>query len=138
MLNLPTTRGMIDRLRVDETLRQLCGWPSAAALPHESKFSRAFDEFAGTELPQQLHAEVIAATQQQRIIGHNARDSTAIPAREHFPETAKQKAAKRKAKNAKKTRKRSDFIKAKAADRGTRMQRRRLRTLWWRLSPCPG
>jgi hypothetical protein len=31
VLNLPTTRDLIDRLRVDETLRQLCGWLSAAA-----------------------------------------------------------------------------------------------------------
>ena len=41
VLNLPTTRDLIDRLRVDETLRQLCGWPSAAALPHGNRsFSR--------------------------------------------------------------------------------------------------
>jgi len=53
---------------VDECLRRFCGWPSRRALPHESKFSRAFDEFARTELPQQLHEAVIAATQQQRLI----------------------------------------------------------------------
>jgi len=98
ILNLPTTRDLISRLRVDEALRQFCGWSGTRALPHESKFSRAFAEFAQTELPQQLHEAVIAATQQQRLIGHIARDSTAIPVRECFPETDKQKAAKRKLK----------------------------------------
>jgi len=35
---------------------------SAHAAPHESKLSCAFSEFAQTELPQQLHAAVNAAT----------------------------------------------------------------------------
>jgi hypothetical protein len=128
ILNLPTTRDLISRLQVDDALRQFCGWSTVRAVPHESKFSRAFAEFALTELPQQLHAAVIASTQKHRLIGHIARDSTAIPAREHFPETAKQKAAQRKAKKgqkAKKARKRSKFVQAKAADRGTRLQRQR-------------
>jgi hypothetical protein len=30
---------------------------------------------------------VIEATQRKRLIGHIARDSTAIPVREHYPET---------------------------------------------------
>src|SRR3954464_10817983 len=32
ILNLPTTRDLIDRLRVDQSLRQLCGWSSAQTL----------------------------------------------------------------------------------------------------------
>jgi Transposase domain (DUF772) len=55
ILNIPTTRDLIGRLRVDEALRQCCGWSTARAVPHESKFSRAFAEFAQTQLPQQLH-----------------------------------------------------------------------------------
>jgi hypothetical protein len=98
ILNLPTTRDLISRLRVDEALRQYCGWRTVRALPHESKFSRAFAEFARTQLPQQLHEAVIAAPQQQRPIGHIARDSTAIPVRERYPETEPQKAGKRKVK----------------------------------------
>src|SRR5258707_3340777 len=68
VMNLPTTRDLIGRLRVDQALRQFSGWRSPRALPHESKFSRAFAEFAATELPQQLHEAVIAATQSQRLI----------------------------------------------------------------------
>jgi len=139
--NLPTTRDLISRLRVDEALRQLCGWSGIRALPHESKFSRAFAEFAGTELPQQLPAAVIAATQQRRLIGHMARDSTAIPARERFPETAKQKAARRKAKKRRGQRGRKKgpvvFVKARAAERGTRIQRQRHRKLERMLRELP-
>jgi hypothetical protein len=58
-------------------------WLAERSLPHESKFSRAFAEFAATHLPQQLHEAVIAATQSERLIEHIARDSTAIPARGH-------------------------------------------------------
>jgi flagellar biosynthesis GTPase FlhF len=90
VLNLPTTRDLISRLRVDAALRRFCGWYSADGLPHESKFSRAFAEFAATELPQHLHAAVIAATQSERLIGHITRDSTAIPARERMAEIVQQ------------------------------------------------
>src|SRR5262249_50178353 len=131
-----TTRDLISRLRVDEALRRLCGWSSAGSLPHESKFSRAFAEFAETELPQQLHEAVIAATQQQRLIGHIARDSTAIAVRERFPETAKQKAEAKRAKKARKAKQQGAkpgsksgsqgrFLKARACERGTRVQRQR-------------
>jgi hypothetical protein len=67
ILNLPTTRDLISRLKVDEALRQYCGWSTLRALPHESKFSRAFAEFADTELPQQLHEAVIASTHRDRV-----------------------------------------------------------------------
>jgi hypothetical protein len=126
VMNLPTTRDLIERLRVDEALRRFCGWSSARALPHESKFSRAFAEFAGTELPQQLHEAVIAATQKQRLIGHIARDSTAIPVRERYPETEAQKAAKPKRnKRGRKRAAKGRFARAKASERGTRIQRQR-------------
>jgi hypothetical protein len=153
VLNLPTTRDLIGRLRVDEPLRMFCGWASVEALPHESKFSRAFAEFAATELVQQLHAGVIEATQRERLIGHIARDSTAIPVRERYPETAEQKKEK-KAKKAKRAKKGKDgrrkqaatpgakpkkgrHKRAKAADRGTRMQRQRHQKLDAMLKDLP-
>jgi hypothetical protein len=49
------------------------------------------------ELPQFVHEAVIRETQQERLIGHIARDSTAIEARERFPETAAQRAARKAA-----------------------------------------
>jgi len=137
VLNLPTTRDLISRLRVDESLRQFCGWPTVRALPHESKFSRAFAEFADSELPQQLHEAVIAATQKERLIGHIARDSTAIPARESFTKQAQQNKAAGKEKAAKQRRNKARFAKAKATERGTRIQRQRHQKLARMLSDLP-
>jgi hypothetical protein len=82
--NLTTTRQLIEFLGKDDQLRRICGWKRATDLPHESTFSRAFAEFAAMELPQFVHEALIRETQQQRLVGHIARDSTAIPARERF------------------------------------------------------
>ena len=136
VFHLPTTRSLISRLRVDEALRRFCGWANERALPHESKFSRGFAEFAATGLPQQLHEAVVVATQQQRLIGHIARDSTAIPVRERFPEEtiAKRRAA---AKRKKKKHPKGSHTRAKAAERGTRIQRQRHQKLDRMLSDLP-
>jgi hypothetical protein len=115
----------------------LCGWGSRGAVPHESKFSRAFAEFAATELPQQLHAAVVATTQGERLVGHIARDATAIPARERFPETARQRAEKARRKKAKKQRRKGSFVRAKAAERGTRIQRQRHQKVEEMLAELP-
>jgi hypothetical protein len=85
---LALTRQLLDRLQQDAQLRQICGWSSAEKVPHESTFSRAFAEFAQMELPQFVHEALIRETQGDRLIGHVARDSTAIEARERFPETS--------------------------------------------------
>lgn len=80
------TRQLLERLQQDEQLRRICGWKHAHQVPHESTFSRAFAEFAAMELPQFVHEALITSTQKERLIGHIARDSTAIEARERFPE----------------------------------------------------
>lgn len=54
------------------------------------------------ELPQFVHEALIRDTQQERLIGHIARDSTAIEVRERFPES-KKKLGKKKAKGKNKT-----------------------------------
>ena len=95
--NLGTTRQIIDRLKNDEQLRLLCGWKQAKDIPHEATFSRAFAEFAQMELPQFVHEALIVDTQKERLIGHIARDATAIEVRERFPE-AKKKSSKSKPK----------------------------------------
>src|SRR5712664_3399666 len=80
--NMSTTRQLLERLAVDPALRRICGWESLREIPHESQFSRAFAEFAETQLPQRLHEALIAETQKDRLIGHISRDSTEIEARE--------------------------------------------------------
>ena len=82
IFNLPHTRALLDRLAHDVTLRRLCGWESAAQVPEESVFSRAFAELAHQEFGQRVHAALIQRTQSERLVGHVIRDSTAIPGRE--------------------------------------------------------
>jgi Transposase DDE domain/Transposase domain (DUF772) len=82
VLNLPTTVTLIDRLKVDQPLRRLCGWERVAAIPSESTFSRAFAEFAATNLPGKIHEALIKDVFENRLVGHISRDGTAIEARE--------------------------------------------------------
>lgn len=90
------TRQLLDALQRDAQLRRICGWRDAWRVPSESTFSRAFDEFAQMELAQFAHEALIRETQQDRLIGHISRDSTAIEARERFPETASPEEKKNK------------------------------------------
>jgi hypothetical protein len=87
------TRQLLDALASDSQLRRLCGWNEPCEVPHESTFSRAFAEFALMELPQFVHETLIRETQKDRLIGHIARDATAIEARERYPETPAQASA---------------------------------------------
>lgn len=82
VFNVPATNMLIERLHTDKSLRRLCGWERAGALPSESTFSRAFAEFAASALPSRVHEALIAQTQKDRLVGHISRDSTAIEARE--------------------------------------------------------
>jgi hypothetical protein len=89
--NIPRTSDLLERLRADEQLRLICGWKRGETVPHESTFSRAFAGFATTELAQFAHEAFVRETRQGRLIGHIARDGTAIEARETFPLTKEQK-----------------------------------------------
>jgi hypothetical protein len=82
VFNFSTTGMLIERLQADRTLRRLCGFERAGAVPSESTFSRAFAEFAKGELASRLHAALIRETHADRLVGHISRDGTAIEARE--------------------------------------------------------
>jgi hypothetical protein len=126
--NCATTRQLLSRLKTDTQMRRLCGWTHASAVPHESTFSRAFAEFAVSELPQRLHQTLISATQKERLIGHISRDSTAIENRERFPDpppSKQDKAAKGKKTKSKRKPRQKSPKRAKASERGTQMQRQR-------------
>jgi hypothetical protein len=157
IFKLPHTRALLSRLKVDQALREFCGWKSAAGVPHESKMSRTFAKFAAWELPQQLHEDVIAKVMKDRIVGHIARDSTALPARERFAVTAEHKKQRQERKEEKRKQKeltqkalrnktakprkkrvcKGSFDKKKANERGTRIQRQRHQTLPQMLSELP-
>ncbi len=80
--NMGTTRQLLERLGSDPTLRRLCGWERKQELPSEATFSRAFAEFAQGKLVEEVHAALVAQYEQPRLVGHIARDSTEITARE--------------------------------------------------------
>lgn len=88
VLNVVTTRGLIERLMIDRALRRICGFPLCKRLPSESTFSRAFDEFAEGCLSARVHEALIKEHLGNELIGHISRDGTAIEAREHPVRTA--------------------------------------------------
>ena len=94
VFDVPTTRGLIERLEVDGRLCRLCGWSGAGRLPSEATFSRAFSEFAESRLANRLHETLIARTMDGHLVEHISRDATAIEAREK--PAPKPKAAKPK------------------------------------------
>lgn len=80
--NLATTRALIDRLECDPVLRRICGWERRSFVPSEATFSRAFVEFAESNLASRMSDAFIQLAHGERVIGHISRDATAIPARE--------------------------------------------------------
>ena len=82
VLGLPTTAALIERLQVDASLRRLCGWERVSQVPGAWTFSRAFAEFAASQLPARVHEALIKRTLGHQLVGHISRDATAIEARE--------------------------------------------------------
>lgn len=80
--NLPTTEMLLDQLKSDITLRRICGWEKKQDIPSRATFSRAFAEFAESQLAERVHAAIIDTHLGNQLIGHISRDSTAITARE--------------------------------------------------------
>lgn len=70
------------QLRVDRVLRRLCGWEEGERLPSLSTFSRAFAEFASSQLLDQRHRELVIEHLGDTITEHLCYDTTAIPVRE--------------------------------------------------------
>ena len=77
-----TTELLLDALRTRPTLRRLCGWETLSDIPSNSTFSRAFAQFAGDQLPQQIHEALVKIHCGPKLAGHVSRDSTAIEVRE--------------------------------------------------------
>ena len=82
VLNLETTRALVERVGNEPKLRRLCGWEKAGSVPSESTFSRAFAEFTAIDLTQRLHEALLKETLAGHLAGHVSRDSTAIAGRE--------------------------------------------------------
>ena len=80
--NIQTTRDLIDRLRIDRTLRVLCGWRYSNSIPSESKFSRVFKELSDMKIAEKTHEQFVKEYLSQTTFFYNATDATKIPLRE--------------------------------------------------------
>jgi transposase len=78
----PTTRDLIRALESTENLRTICGFMTLGDVPSESTFSRAFAEFATSDLGNRVHGTLVKEYLAGELIGHISRDSTAITGRE--------------------------------------------------------
>jgi len=88
--NMTTTRMLLERLHSDVSFRKICGFELRNEIPSESVFSRAFAEFAATELLIHVHAELIKTHYKNEIVGHVITDSSAIQSREKAAKKAKE------------------------------------------------
>ncbi|MFT7861145.1 MAG: transposase [Sulfurimonas sp.] len=80
--NMQTTRDLIDRLRIDRTLRVLCGWRYANKIPSESKFSRVFGELSDLKIAEKTHEKFVEEYLSNTLFMYSASDATAMPLRE--------------------------------------------------------
>jgi len=88
--NIQTTRDLIDRLRIDRTLRILCGWRYSNSIPSESKFSRVFKELSNMKIAEKTHEKFVKEYLSEEIFFYNATDATKIPLREKAVKKAKE------------------------------------------------
>ena len=101
VLGFEQTTQLRSRLAVDTVLRRLLGFELNRPLPSEATFSRAFAGFARTGLAAKAHEALIRQHLGATVIGHIARDSTAIHARERAQYSAAETAALNASKAAK-------------------------------------
>lgn len=80
--NLENTRMLIDLLHNMPSLRKICGFVQKRNIPSESTFSRAFAEFATSGLGDAVHTALVYTHLSDELIGHAARDATAIEGNE--------------------------------------------------------
>ena len=84
IFNISQTKTLIEWIKTDATLRRICGWETKSSIPSESTFSRAFAEFAKTNVSAKIHEAFVKKYHADRIALHVSRDSTEIVAREKF------------------------------------------------------
>lgn len=82
ILKLSTTSQLIEYLKVDKQLRMICGGGTDCKIPSKSTFSRAFNEFAKSSLPEKVHQSLISSLYKDKTICHLIKDSTPIVSRE--------------------------------------------------------
>ncbi len=79
IMNLVSTRQLVQLLQQSRPLRQLCGMEK---VPSEPTFSRAFAEFAQNNLGDKVHVAMVEKFVSNQIVMHCSHDTTAVEARE--------------------------------------------------------
>lgn len=99
LYNIGETKSFIEYLQNDSILCRICGWKNKRDIPSESTFSRAFAEFAKSELATRMHEAFVVEHHGDRLVGEISRDATAIEAREkatHKPQEVQVKKEEKK------------------------------------------
>jgi len=94
--NLQTTRDLIERLKIDRTLRVICGWRYHSEIPSESKFSRVFKEFSQQRIANKAHDVFIEKYLSETLFFYHSMDATAVELREKAVKSKKEVKSKRR------------------------------------------
>jgi hypothetical protein len=94
--NLQTTRDLIERLKIDRTLRIICGWRHHNEIPSESKFSRVFKEFSLQRIATKAHDVFIEKYLSETLFFYHSIDATAVELREKAVKSKKEVKPKRR------------------------------------------
>jgi IS5 family transposase len=89
---LTTTEQLIEMLRLEPSLRRICGFEQVRDIPSSATFSRAFAEFATTNLGDRTLAAMVERHVGSKIVMHVSTDATEIDAREKGAQKRKQAA----------------------------------------------
>jgi transposase len=90
--NFPTTKLLQEYILSSPTLRRLCGWEYKNAVPSESTFSRAFQEFTDLNIATNIHADMTSTVLNSELLHHASIDGTSIQGRE---KTSRKKQSKK-------------------------------------------
>lgn len=80
--DLATTDLLIEMLRLQPTLRRICGFESKRDIPSPATFSRVFKEFSETKLGDRVLEAMVKKQVGDQIVQHASTDATEIDARE--------------------------------------------------------
>jgi hypothetical protein len=98
VLNIATTKDLVERLNVDSRLRHVCGF--AGRVPSAPTFSRAFEQFSSSGVLDAALEKAVRLHLGEDVIHHVSHDATAVQGREQAvrkPKAApKPKAARRR------------------------------------------
>jgi hypothetical protein len=82
VFKLTTTKQLVEYLKKDKQLLAICGFDANKKVASLSTFSRAFQEFTDSQLPDRVHQALIKEMYEGEIVGSVIKDSTPINARE--------------------------------------------------------